>query len=111
MNSLPFGQLKSFLKIFIGVQYKDVKIGQFLSGAARHLFPVHKRLLAEQEGNAPKTCQPNDGVNDPAEQCAGAAEEPGHQIKPENAYQPPVDTADDGQNKRKGIHILTSISH
>ena len=111
MNSLPFGQLKSFLKILIGVQYKDVKIGQFLSGAAHHLFPVHKRLLAEQEGNAPKTCQPNNGVNDPAEQCAGAAEEPGYQIKPENAYQPPVDTADDGQNKRKGIHILTSISH
>ena len=26
MNSLPFGQLKSFLKILIGVQYKSVKI-------------------------------------------------------------------------------------
>ena len=24
MNSLPFGQLKSFLKILIGVQYKKV---------------------------------------------------------------------------------------
>ena len=58
-----------------------------------------------------ETCQPNDGINDPAEQGAGAAEEPGYQIKLENAYQSPVDTADDGQNQRKGIHILTSISH
>ena len=45
----------------------NVKIGQFHSGAAHNSFPIHKRLLAEQEGNAPETCQPNDGVNDPAE--------------------------------------------
>ena len=64
----------------------NVKIGQFLSGAAHNLFPIHKRLLAEQEGNAPETCQPNDGVNDPAEQGAGAAEEPGYQIKLERQH-------------------------
>ena len=89
----------------------NVENGQFRKGAAHHSFPVRKRLFAEQEGNAPETGQPDDGINDPAEQGAGAAEEPGYQIKLENAYQPPVDTADDGQNQRKGIQVLTSISH
>ena len=31
MNSLPFGQLKSFLKILIGVQYEETPKMQFVT--------------------------------------------------------------------------------
>ena len=41
MNSLPFGQLKSFLKILIGVQYERLKKCLTTSGKITHFgdFP------------------------------------------------------------------------
>ena len=40
MNSLPFGQLKSFLKILIGVQYKMRQHGNIRSHAGALLLSL-----------------------------------------------------------------------
>lgn len=74
-----------------------------LSGIFRHIpEPV------EQQGNAPKTCYADDGVDNPAQQHIGAAEEPCRQIKLEKTHQAPVDTADNGKHKCENIHKETS---
>ena len=81
------------------------KNGSSVKGAAAFgLFPFHKGLPAEQKADTPQTCQPDDGIYYPAEQGTGSAEQPGYQIKTKDPHQAPVDTADDGQDQRKGIH-------
>ena len=48
MNSLPFGQLKSFLKILIGVQYEFAELGNIAFASwclAIFLFPSNIVML------------------------------------------------------------------
>ena len=49
--------------------------------------------FAEQEGCAPQACQPDDSVNNPAEQCILPTEQPCNEVKLKNANQSPVGTA------------------
>ena len=65
--------------------------------------------LAEQQRDAPQTCQADDGVDDPADNAAGAAEQPGNKVKLKNANKTPVQRADDGQDQCQSIHVITSI--
>lgn len=64
---------------------------------------------AEQKGDAPKTCQTNQGIHQATEQGKLASKEPGHQVKLKNADQTPVETTDNGQNQSDGIHIISSF--
>lgn len=66
--------------------------------------------FTEQQGDAPKTCQANKGINDSAENGCLAAEDPCHQIKFGKADQAPVDRTDNGENQSDGIHVINSIS-
>lgn len=76
---------------------------------ATRSFSVQKPVSPKQERDRPQACQTHQCVNDPADDCSGAAEKPGHQIKLENSNQPPVDTSDNGQDQRNGIHAVTSL--
>ncbi len=64
---------------------------------------------AEKQGNAPKTSQSNQSINDPAEYSTLATEEPCNKIKLENANQAPVDGTNDGKDQCDRIHRSTSI--
>ena len=79
------------------------------------LFAVNAgTVFPEQKGNAPKTCQANDGVNDSAQQRILATEDPRHQVKLENTHQAPVQRADDAQDQSDSIQnshrVSTSLS-
>lgn len=76
----------------------------------RFLFAVDALTLAKQQGNAPKTCQTHQRVDNAAEDGILTAEQPSYQIKLENANQTPVQTADNGKNQCQSIHMCTSIS-
>lgn len=78
--------------------------------AAPFLIIAAAAASAEQERNAPQTGQTDDGVNDPAEQCALTAKKPGNQIELENTYKTPVRASNDGQNQCQSIkHRFTSV--
>lgn len=63
--------------------------------AAIALFPIDTRpVLAEQEGNAPKTCQTDQAINDSAQHSALPSKDPCNQVKLEQAYKTPVQRAD-----------------
>ena len=62
MNSMPFGQLKSFLKILIGVQYQSpshvtgIEYSAKIPKTINWLHSIGKFLLfAQNHGNAAKT--------------------------------------------------------
>lgn len=61
-----------------------------------HILFCIKALLssAKQQGNAPQTCQPDDGINDAAEDGILTAEDPCHQVKLKNTHETPIDRAD-----------------
>ena len=60
--------------------------------------------LAKQQSNAPKACQTYDGVDDAADNRALSTEQPGHQVKLEDADKAPVDRTDDGEDQCDSIH-------
>ena len=60
-------------------------------------------LRAEEQGDAPKTRQTHQTVNDAGEQGQLAAEEEGHGVEPEEADAAPVQRADDHQDQRKFV--------
>ena len=52
-------------------------------------------LFAEQEGSTPQAGEPNNRVDNAAEQGILSAKQPGHQVELKDSHKPPVDTADD----------------
>ena len=74
----------------------------------KFLVLTHVHTLAEQQGNAPRTCQRNDCVDDAAEQAVLTAEKPCDQIKLEQTHQTPVQGTHDGKNQCNSIHVITS---
>lgn len=62
----------------------------------------------EKEADRPETCKTDNGVDDAAEDRCGT-EQPSHQVKLENAYQPPVDAADDGKDQCQNIHMINLL--
>ena len=58
----------------------------------------------EQKGNAPKTGQGNDGVDDAAYEGVLSAEDPGYEIKLKQANAAPVDGTDDHEDQGNSVH-------
>jgi hypothetical protein len=85
--------------------------GSIHLGAAARVCLVHLCLMTftEQKGYAPKTSQTDHCVNDPAEQRILSAEQPGDKIKLKNAYQSPVQAADNGENLCQSVHNFSSL--
>ena len=71
-------------------------------------FPGAKGMILPEQGNAPDASQPNDGINDPADQCALSTKNPGHQVKLKDPHQRPVQRADDRQHQCGKIHTTSS---
>ena len=67
-------------------------------------------LRAEEQGDAPKTRQTHQTVNDAGEQGQLAAEEEGHGVEPEEADAAPVQRADDHQDQRKFVDDALHIA-
>ena len=88
------------------IRVKSRKNGSFpdMGSCRLTLLAVHQHIPAKQERNTPKTGQAHQGIDDTAEQRSLTAEEPCNQVKPEQADQTPVQTANDRQNLRNGIH-------
>ena len=61
-------------------------------------------IAAEQDGDAPDSCQAHDRIDDARYDGAHAAENAGDEIELEQADHTPVQRADDDENKRKCIH-------
>ena len=68
------------------------------------LFGTEQVVPAEQEGNAPQPGKPHHRVDNAAEQRSLAPEQPRHKIKLENAHQPPVQAAHNGEDQSQRIH-------
>jgi hypothetical protein len=70
------------------------------------LLSIDALTLAEQQSDAPKACKTHNRINDTADHRALPTEQPGNQIKLENANKPPVDRANDGEDQCDSIHKL-----
>lgn len=57
----------------------------------------------EQKGNAPKTCQRDNRVDDAADEGILSAEDPRYEVKLEQAYAAPVHSTDDDQQQCDSI--------
>ena len=77
------------------------------------VFLIFHRPLtfAEQQCDAPQTCQTDKGIDDPAYDAVLSAEQPRNKIKLKNTHQTPVQAADDGEDQCNGIHVFTSIQY
>ena len=69
---------------------------------------LHCRFLvlvagAEEKGNAPKSCEGDEGVDDTRPKGVVPTEEPGNGVKLEKPDAAPVECADDGQNKSNTV--------
>ena len=59
--------------------------------------------LPEKERDAPHARQGDDGIDDAADQRILTTADPGDDIKLEEAYAAPVESADNGENERNTI--------
>ena len=67
--------------------------------------------VPEEQRDAPQTCQPHKGIDDPGENGHLAAKEKGNGVKAEQPYAAPVQRADDHQNQRNFVndHVLPPV--
>ena len=65
-------------------------------------------VAAEQDGDSPNACEPHNRINDAGYDGAHAAENAGDEVKLKQADHPPVQRADNDENKRKCIQCVSS---
>ena len=70
---------------------------------------VAAAAFAEQQADAPEAGEADEGVDDAGDDGGLAAEDPGDEVKFENADQAPIQGADDGKNQCDGIHSLCNL--
>ncbi len=63
----------------------------------------------EQKGNAPETCERDHSVDDAAYQRILSAEDPGYEVKLEQADAAPVDGTDDHEDQGNSVHNHTAL--
>ena len=64
---------------------------------------------AEQQGDAPKTSQANQGINDSTKYGTLASKQPCNQVKLKNAHKTPVERTDDNKNQTNFIEHLIQL--
>lgn len=80
--------------------------------AAAFLFAVNgSETSAKKQRNAPQTRKTDQRIDDSAEYSVLATKDPCYQVKLEDAYQTPIDGADDRKDQCNRIHNITSVRY